>query len=121
MGQLLKRKIDDFLQMWRQNPERKPLIVKGARQIGKTRSVENFARQAYRYVISINFVEQPRYKAIFDDGYEVDVVIKNITLLNPNLRFIAGETLIFFDEMQVCPNCATALKFFKLDGRYDVI
>lgn len=121
MGQLLKRKIDDYLQMWRQNPERKPLIVKGARQIGKTRSVENFARQAYRYVISINFVEQPRYKAIFDDGYEVDVVIKNITLLNPNLRFIAGETLIFFDEMQVCPNCATALKFFKLDGRYDVI
>ena len=121
MEKLLKRKIDSFLLEWKSNPERKPLIVKGARQIGKTRSIEWFARNNYRSVVEINFVEQPKYKSIFADGFEVDGILKNISLLNPDFSFIAGDTLFFFDELQACPNCATALKFFKLDGRYDVI
>ena len=121
MGQLLRRKIDDFLISWKENPERKPLIVKGARQIGKTCSIENFARCNFDYTIEINFVEQKRFQNIFDDGFDVDTILKNISLLNPNLQFVPGKTLFFFDELQACPNCATSLKFFKLDGRFDVI
>ncbi|MDY2828888.1 MAG: ATP-binding protein [Sodaliphilus sp.] len=97
------------------------MIVNGARQIGKTRSIEWFAKNNYGHVVQINFVEQPKYKGIFDDGFEVDSIIKNISLLNPDYEFVANDTLLFFDELQACPNCATALKFFKIDGRYDVI
>ncbi len=121
MEQILKRKIDAYLESWKNNPERKPLIVKGARQIGKTRSIEHFAAQHYKYVVKINFVEQIKYRDIFNDGFEVDTILKNISLLNPRFEFIPHHTLFFFDELQACPNCATALKFFQLDGRFDVI
>ncbi len=121
MEQILKRKIDAYLESWKNNPERKPLIVKGARQIGKTRSIEHFAAQHYKHVVKINFVEQIKYRDIFNDGFEVDTILKNISLLNPSLEFIPHDTLFFFDELQACPNCATALKFFQLDGRFDVI
>ncbi len=118
---LLKRKIDTFLTEWKADPDRKPLIVKGARQIGKTESIRQFARNNYVNVIEINFVEQKTFKDIFDNGYEPDTIIRNITLKRPGLEFAEGETLIFFDELQACPDCATSLKFFKQDGRYDVI
>lgn len=121
MDVLLKRKIDSYLQSWKTSVGKKPLIVKGARQIGKTRSIEWFAKNNYGHVVQINFVEQPKYKGIFDDGFEVGSIIKNISLLNPGFEFVANDTLLFFDELQACPNCATALKFFKIDGRYDVI
>ena len=121
MTQLLKRKIDKYLLEWKRNPERNPLIVKGARQIGKTVSITSFAEANYKSVIKINFVEQQKFKNIFSDGYEVDLIVKNISLLNPIYEFIPGDTLFFFDELQECPACATSLKFFKLDGRYDVI
>ena len=78
MEELLRRKIDAYLMAWKSNSDRKPLIVKGARQIGKTRSIELFARQNYKNVIQINFVEQKMYKAIFDDGFEFDAILKNI-------------------------------------------
>lgn len=118
---MLKRKIDKYLTDWKNRPDRKPLIIKGARQIGKTRSVEWFASQNYASVIEINFIEQKKYREIFNDGFEVDAILKNISLLNPELKFIPGNTIFFFDELQACPNCATSLKFFKLDGRFDVI
>ena len=121
MYKLLKRKVDNYLLEWKNNPDRKPLIIKGARQVGKTRSIEWFASHNYQCVIQINFVEQKRYRDIFEDGFEVDAILKNISLLNPELKFIPGDTLFFFDELQACPNCATSLKFFKLDGRFDVI
>lgn len=118
---MLKRKVDKYLTNWKNRPDRKPLIIKGARQIGKTRSVEWFAGQNYASVIEINFIEQKKYREIFNDGFEVDAILKNISLLNPELKFIPGNTIFFFDELQACPNCATSLKFFKLDGRFDVI
>lgn len=121
MEKLLKRKIDKYLTDWKNRPDKKPLIIKGARQIGKTRSVEWFAGQNYASVIEINFIEQKKYREIFNDGFEVDAILKNISLLNPELKFIPGDTIFFFDELQACPNCATSLKFFKLDGRFDVI
>ncbi len=118
---LLKRKIDDFLVVWKHNPDRLPLIVKGARQVGKTKSIRLFASKQYEHVIEINFVIQKQFKDIFDNGFEVDTVIKNISLRNPELKFVPGQTLIFFDELQDCINCATSLKPFKQDGRFDVI
>lgn len=121
MEKLLRRKVDAYLIDWKNNPDRKPLIVKGARQVGKTLSVELFANQNYKSVIKINFVEQKKYRNIFDDGFEVDAILKNISLLNPDFKFIPGDTIFFFDELQACPNCATSLKFFNLDGRFDVI
>ena len=119
--ELLKRKIDKYLIEWKNSPDKKPLIVKGARQIGKTESIRNFAKNNYKSVIEINFVLQKQFKTIFDEGFEVDTIIKNISLIKPNLKFIPGSTLIFFDELQDCINCATSLKSFNLDGRYDVI
>lgn len=117
----LKRKIDNYLINWKNNSNKLPLIVKGARQIGKTESIRNFAKNNYDNIIEINFILQKKYKIIFDDGFEVDTIIKNISLINPNLQFIPGKTLIFFDELQDCINCATSLKSFREDGRYDVI
>ena len=119
--ELLKRKIDAFLASWKQNPQRKPLIVKGARQIGKTRSIQAFGQANYESVIEINFVLQKKFRSIFDNGYEVDTIIKNISLLEPSWKFIPYKTLIFFDELQKCPDCATSLKSFNADPRYDVI
>ncbi len=119
--ELLKRKIDKFLVEWKNSTDKKPLIVKGARQIGKTESIRKFAKNNYKSVIEINFVLQKQYKDIFDDGFEVDTIIKNISLRNPNIEIIPGDTLIFFDELQDCINCATSLKAFNQDGRYDVI
>ncbi len=107
---LLKRKIDLFLKDWKERADHKPLIVKGARQVGKTASIMQFAQDNYTHVVAINFVLQQKYKAIFDDGYEVDSIESNITLINPELKLEAGNTLIFFDEMQDCPACATSLK-----------
>ena len=121
MDKLLKRKIDSYLIDWKSTSGRKPLIVKGARQIGKTRSIEWFAYRNYTSVVEINFIEQKKYRDIFNDGFEVDAILKNISLLNPEFKFIPGKTIFFFDELQACPNCATSLKFFKMDGRFDVI
>ena len=117
----LRRKIDEYLINWKNNINKMPLIIKGARQIGKTDAIENFAKNNYPNVIEINFAIQKQYKDIFDDGYEVDNIIKSISLKNPDLKFIPGQTLIFFDELQECINCATSLKSFNQDGRYDVI
>ena len=120
MGRLT-RKIDSFLLNWKNTEDRFPLIVKGARQIGKTEAIEHFAENNYKSVVEINFALQKQYRGIFDGGFDVDTIIKNISLINPDFEFIEGETLIFFDELQACVNCATSLKSFKIDGRYDVI
>jgi predicted AAA+ superfamily ATPase len=117
----LHRKVDDYLAQWKQDSDRKPLIIKGCRQIGKTESIRHFAKQNYESIIEINFVEEEKYKTIISDGYSADSVVKNISLIDPSKRFIEGNTLIFFDELQSFPAIATALKFFKQDGRFDVI
>ena len=117
----LTRKIDKYLTEWKENKNRLPLIIKGARQIGKTEAIRHFAKKTYRSVVEINFVLQKQYRSIFDNGFEVDTILRNISLYNPDFTFPAGDTLIFFDELQDCVNCATSLKAFKEDGRFDVI
>ena len=117
----LRRKIDDYLIEWKKNENRLPLIIKGARQIGKTNAIRNFGKNNYKTFIEINFALQPQFKTIFEEGFEVDNIIKNITLKMPEIELNENETLIFFDEMQECVSTATSLKSFKEDGRYDVI
>ena len=117
----LKRKIDNYLIEWKKNKNRLPLIIKGARQIGKTNAIRNFGNKNYKTFIEINFVLQPQFKTIFEEGFEVDNIIKNITLKMPELELNENDTLIFFDEMQECVSTATSLKAFREDGRYDVI
>ncbi len=118
---LLERKIDRYLADWKADPSHMPLMIKGARQIGKTESIRQFGRKNYRSLIEINFILQKQYRDIFENGYDADTVIRNISLRDPALAFLPGETLIFFDEIQACPNAATSLKAFREDGRYDVI
>ena len=117
----LKRKIDEYLLEWKEKEERLPLIIKGARQIGKTESINHFANQNYGNIVSINFVLEPKYKTILSDGYAVEDIIKNISMIDTSKKFIEGDTLIIFDELQEFPDIATALKSFKIDGRFDVI
>ena len=117
----LRRKIDQYLHSWKEDVNRKPLIVKGPRQVGKTESILHFAAENYKSVIYINFIEEPKYKLITENGYKPDEMIRNISRIDPSKHFEPGETLLFFDELQDYPEIATALKFFKIDGRFDVI
>lgn len=117
----LKRKIDTYLVEWKNNEGRLPLIIKGARQIGKTNAIRNFGNNNYKTFIEINFALQPKFKTIFEDGFEVDNIIKNITLKMPEIEIKEKNTLLFFDEMQDCVSVATSLKAFREDGRFDVI
>lgn len=119
---MLKRKIDCQLQMWKMSQNHKPLIVKGCRQCGKTFSVLNFAKQHYANVVYLNFFENPDYAAIFSGSLEVDHIVMMMTaLLGKEAVFESGRTVVVLDEIQECPNARTALKFFHLDGRFDVI
>ena len=117
----LKRKIDGYLEEWWANKDKKPLIVKGARQIGKTASIRHFAKSHYENIIEINFIERPDFKTILEDGYKPDQIIKNITRIDPSISFIPQKTLLFFDEISAFPDIATSLKFFSEDGRFDII
>ena len=116
---MLLRKIDKFLVSWKKRMH-SPLIIKGARQIGKTTSIENFGKN-YKSFIEINFIEEPSFKDIFSNGFDVNSIIKAISLKKPNSKFIDNNTLILFDEIQAYPDATTSLKFFKQDGRFDVI
>ena len=117
----LARKIDNVLNTWKNTENHLPIVIKGPRQIGKTESIRRFAEKNYESLVEINFVEEPRYRTICADGYRAQDIIKNISLIDPTKRFLPGKTLIFFDEIQSFPNIATTLKFFKEDGRFDVI
>ena len=109
------------MEEWKTDKNRKPLIIKGSRQIGKTESILHFAANRYDNVIEINFVRDEKFKGIIADGYEPADIIKNISLIDPSNKFVPGKTLIFFDEITVFPEIATSLIFFCIDGRFDVI
>ena len=117
----ITRKIDSFLEQWKARQPRKPLIIKGARQIGKTESIRHFAAKHYASVVEINFVDSPLFKTITAESYKPDAIIAAISRIDNSFRFVPGETLIFFDEVQAHPDITTSLKFFCMDGRYDVI
>ena len=119
---MLKRKIEQQLLQWKNTPNHNPLIIKGCRQCGKTFIVENFGQKYYEHVVYLNFFENAEYKEIFSGSLAVDNITMLITaLLGTKAKFIPQKTLIILDEIQTCPEARTSLKFFKLDGRYDVI
>ncbi len=119
---MLKRKIEQALINWKNTPNHSPLIIKGCRQCGKTFSVRDFAKKNYKYEVYLNFFKNPSYISIFDGSLEIDNLIMMMSaLLGPSAVFKQGETVIILDEIQECPEARTALKFFREDGRFDVI
>ena len=119
---MLKRKIEQTLIDWKNTAGHSPLIVKGCRQCGKTYSVRDFAKKYYKNEVYLNFFKNPDYASIFSGSLEVDnLIIMMSALLGEKANFVPGETLIILDEIQDCPEARTALKFFKDDGRFDVI
>lgn len=119
---MLKRKIEQRLLEWKNSADHKPLIIKGCRQCGKTFSVLDFAKKQYRHVVYLNFFENPDYASVFEGSLEIDTIVMMLSaLLGKSAVFEAGETVLILDEIQECPQARTALKFFRMDGRYDVI
>ena len=119
---MLKRKMEQTLIEWKNTPGHKPLIIKGCRQCGKTFSVRSFAESNYEHVVYLNFYSNPDYASIFSGSLEVNHLIMMMSaLLGPEASFEAGKTIIILDELQECPDARTALKFFQMDGRFDVV
>lgn len=119
---MLKRKIEQKLSDWKNTENRRPLIIKGCRQCGKTFSVLDFARKNYKHVVYLNFFENPDYAAVFAGSLEVDTIVMLLSALQGSEAvFESGRTVLVLDEIQECPEARTALKFFRIDGRYDVI
>ena len=119
---MLKRKIETELMAWKNTEGHNPLIIKGCRQCGKTYTVQQFARANYEHVVYVNFFENKDYISIFAGPLDVDYLTMVMTaMLGSAAVFEEGKTIIILDEIQECPQARTALKFFKMDGRYDVI
>lgn len=118
---MLKRKIEDELTKWKNSPSRLPLVIEGARQVGKTTSIEAFAEKNYKTFYSLNFFENPDLMNIFDGPLDSDTILTRLSFAFPSKKISNGSTLLFLDEIQHCPNARTALKFIAKDPRFDVI
>lgn len=119
---MLIRKIEQRMSEWKNTPHHKPLIIKGCRQCGKTYSVLSFAKKNYKHVVYLNFFQNPAYSSVFSGSLEIDNIVMLLSaLLGTEAVFVPGETILILDEIQECPEARTALKFFRDDGRYDVI
>lgn len=118
---MLKRKIETYLANWKQSEDKKPLVIKGIRQCGKTYIIRKFASENYKSVVYMNFILEPDKKSAFTGNIDVDTIILNLSALIPGSRFINGETCIILDEIQECKEARTALKSFLIDERFDII
>ena len=118
---MLKRKIETVLIEWKKSINRKPLVIKGIRQCGKTYIVQKFANENFENVVYMNFILEPNRKSAFTENIDVETIILNLSALIPGSRFVAGKTCIILDEIQECREARTALKSFHIDGRFDVI
>ncbi len=118
---MLERKITNILNEWKQEKKKPCLLVRGARQVGKTFIIDDFAKKNYETYIYINFELMPEYKKIFDGNLDIKTLIMKLEVTFPEKKIIPNNTILFLDEIQACPNARTALKTFSLDGRIDVI
>ena len=118
---MFKRKITDEMLAWKNTPNKKALIVKGLRQVGKTTSVRAFAQDNYENVVYVNFKSNYSAKRIFDDDLVINRITTDLSALLPDARFVPYKTVIIFDEIQECANARSSIKAFVEDGRYDVI
>ena len=117
---MLKRTIEQELLSWKSEKKHKALLITGARQIGKTYIIRQFARENYENFIELNFIVNESAKMIFENAADVDMIITNLTAF-AGKKLVPGKTLIFLDEIQECPEARTAIKFLVDDGRYDYI
>jgi predicted AAA+ superfamily ATPase len=117
---MLKRNILDKLIEWKDNPDKKALLIKGARGVGKTTIIRKFGKTHYDSFIELNFELFPSYKEIFDGNLDASTITRYLSLMNLG-KLIEHKTLIFFDEIEFCPNARTAIKFLVEDGRFDYI
>lgn len=106
---------------WKNNPNKKPLIIYGARQVGKTYLINEFGNNNYDYVYYINFEFDVNAKKLFEGNLDIKTLLFQLSTYNTSIPIIEGKTLIFFDEAQRCPQVLTALKSFAIDNRFDVI
>ncbi len=118
---MLRRKFMQLLKDWKDKKSKECLLVKGARQIGKTYIIDLFGRENYGNYIYINFLLDPRIKSAFDGVLSAEEIYKSLSVLLSDVKFVENDTLIFLDEIQECPNARAALKFLAIDDRYDVI
>ena len=118
---MLRRKFEDVLYSWKQNPKRKPLVIKGIRQCGKTYIAQRFAKNNYKHVIYVNFVLNSNLISAFTGNKDIDTIMLNLSAMIPGASFVPGQTCIILDEIQDCPDARTSLKSFMMDGRYDII
>lgn len=118
---MLKRKIERELLAWKNSSGKKPLIVKGCRQCGKTHSVLRFAKENYQHVVYLNFFEHPEYVRIFDGALDAQTLTMSIGAVVPGAKLVPGKTVIVLDEIQEAPEARTALKFLRQDGGFDVV
>ena len=117
----LRRKMMDSLIKWKIEKGKECLLVNGARQVGKTFIIREFAKQNYENVIEINFLKRPKFKDAFEGDLEMNELIKKISAMDRSAAFTEEKTLLFLDEIQECGNARTALKFIAEDGRFDCI
>ena len=117
----LRRKIDVQLKRWFNNENHSPAVVYGIRQCGKSKSIMHFGKNNYKYVNHVDFWKTPKASIAFDKSLEVDEIIKSLSVLFPSFKFVPHETVLILDEIQDCPKARLALKFFKEDGRFDVM
>ena len=125
---MFERKIENYLLKWKNNENKKPLIIKGLRQVGKTYIAREFAKKNYENAFIVDFRKIIDAHKIFDGDFDIDSIVLQISMLPPkdvmlipNSRMIPNKTIIIFDEIQDCPNARSSLKYFKEDGRYDII
>ena len=122
---MLKRKFMNTLIEWKKeqssSENKQCLVVKGARQVGKSTIIEAFGKENYKSFISLDFRQEAELKDIFDGNYDIDSLIGKISLIKPSVKFVPNNTLILLDEIQDCPNARSSLKYWALDKRFDVI
>ena len=118
---MIKRKMYKYLINWKQKKDKSAFIIKGARQVGKSYLVREFGRNEYESYIEINFLKNPLYKNIFKGDLSAEEIFKRLSAYIPNLKIIPFKTLLFLDEIQVCAEARTAVKFLVEDGSVDVI
>ncbi len=118
---MLKRKITEKLLRWKESNNEMCLLLEGARQVGKTFIVRAFGKEHYESFIELNFLENPSLKSIFDGALDDKTILTGIRLNSPGAKAVPGQTLVFLDEIQECPNAITALKFLAQSKDVDVI
>lgn len=118
---MLIRKATEYLKNWSQSKDKKCLVIQGVRQIGKTYTIEQFAKENYEELVEINFKQTPSAAEIFTGDLTADNMVMAMRFRFPEKKIIPGKTLIFLDEIQECPEAITSLKFWTIDNRFDVI